>query len=38
MTDAIVMPWVFYGVGFDGTLEAKKDGMKRFADEIMGKL
>lgn len=38
VTDAIVMPWVFYGVGFDGSLEAKKDGMKRFADEIMGKL
>lgn len=38
VTDAIVMPWMFYGVGFDGTLEAKKDGMKRFADEIMGKL
>ncbi|MPZ80678.1 MAG: TIGR03619 family F420-dependent LLM class oxidoreductase [Actinophytocola sp.] len=38
VTDVIVMPWVFYGVGFDGSLEAKKDGMKRFADEIMGKL
>src|SRR5262245_4841747 len=38
VTDAIVMPWVFYGVGFDGSLAAKKDGMKRFADEIMGKL
>ena len=38
VTDAIVVPWVFYGVGLDGPLEAKKDGMKRFADEIMGKL
>lgn len=38
VTDAIVLPWVFYGVGLDGPLEAKKDGMKRFADEIMGKL
>jgi probable F420-dependent oxidoreductase len=37
VTDAIVVPWVFYGVGLDGPLEAKKDGMKRFADEIMGK-
>jgi probable F420-dependent oxidoreductase len=38
VTDAIVVPWVFYGVGLDGPLEAKKDGMKRFADDIMGKL
>jgi probable F420-dependent oxidoreductase len=38
VTDAIVAPWVFYGVGLDGPVEAKKDGMKRFADEIMGKL
>lgn len=38
VTDAIVVPWVFYGVGFDGPLQDKKDGMKRFADEIMGKL
>jgi probable F420-dependent oxidoreductase len=38
VTDAIVVPWVFYGVGLDGPLQAKKDGMKRFADDIMGKL
>jgi probable F420-dependent oxidoreductase len=38
VTDAIVVPWVFYGVGLDGPLQAKKDGMKRFADEIMGQL
>jgi probable F420-dependent oxidoreductase len=38
VTDAIVVPWVFYGVGLDGPIEAKKDGMKRFADEIMGQL
>jgi probable F420-dependent oxidoreductase len=38
VTDAIVMPWVFYGTGIDGPLRAKKDGMKRFADDIMGKL
>ena len=38
VTDAIVVPWVFYGVGLDGPLEAKKDGMKRFADDIMGRL
>jgi alkanesulfonate monooxygenase SsuD/methylene tetrahydromethanopterin reductase-like flavin-dependent oxidoreductase (luciferase family) len=38
VTDAIVVPWVFYGVGLDGSLQDKKDGLKRFADEIMGKL
>ncbi len=38
VTDAIVVPWVFYGVGLDGPLRAKKDGMKRFADEIMGRI
>ncbi len=38
VTDAIVVPWVFYGVGLDGPLQDKKDGMKRFAAEIMGKL
>jgi probable F420-dependent oxidoreductase len=38
VTDAIVVPWVFYGVGLDGPLEAKKDGMKRFADDVMGRI
>jgi hypothetical protein len=38
VTDAIVMPWVNYGVGFDGPLAAKQDGLKRFADEVIGKL
>jgi probable F420-dependent oxidoreductase len=38
VTDVLVAPWVFYGTGLDGPLQAKKDGMKRFADEIMGKL
>lgn len=38
VTDAIVVPWMFYGTGFDGPLSDKKDGMKRFADDIMGKL
>lgn len=38
VTDSIVMPWVLYGTAFDGPLQAKKDGMKRFADEIMGRL
>jgi probable F420-dependent oxidoreductase len=38
VTDVLTAPWVFYGVGMDGPLEAKKDGLKRFADEIMGAL
>ncbi|MGH3734096.1 MAG: TIGR03619 family F420-dependent LLM class oxidoreductase [Micromonosporaceae bacterium] len=38
VTDAVVMPWLFYGVGFDGSLAAKQDGIRRFADEIMGRL
>lgn len=36
VTDAIVMPWVFDGVPFDGPLGAKQDSLRRFADEIIG--
>ena len=36
VTDAIVMPWVFDGVPFDGPLTAKQDSLRRFADEIIG--
>ena len=32
VTDNIVMPWMFEGLGFDAPLEAKQDSMKRFAD------
>ena len=32
VTDNIVMPWVFDGLGFDAPLEEKKDSLKRFAD------
>jgi probable F420-dependent oxidoreductase len=38
VTDIIVMPWLFYGVGFDGDLQAKKDGIKRFADETIARI
>jgi hypothetical protein len=38
VTDAIVMPWVFDGVPFDGPLQSKKDSLRRFADEIMARL
>ncbi|MDT5365893.1 MAG: hypothetical protein QOC62_324 [Mycobacterium sp.] len=32
VTDNIVIPWVFDGLGFDAPLEKKKDSLKRFAD------
>lgn len=32
VTDTIVIPWVFDGLGFDAPLEAKKDSLKRFAE------
>jgi probable F420-dependent oxidoreductase len=38
VTDAIVVPWLFYGVGFDSELSAKKDAVKRFADEVISPL
>jgi dissimilatory sulfite reductase (desulfoviridin) alpha/beta subunit len=38
ITDAITVPWLFYGVGFDGELQAKKDGIRRFADEIINRM
>lgn len=38
VTDAIVVPWLNYGAGFDADIESKKDGIKRFADEVITKL
>jgi len=32
ITDNIVIPWVFDGLGFDAPLEEKKDSLKRFAE------
>lgn len=32
VTDNIVVPWVFDGLGFDAPLDKKQDSMKRFAD------
>ncbi len=32
VTDNIVMPWMFEGLGFDAPLRRKQDSMKRFAD------
>lgn len=38
VTDAIVVPWMFYGAGFDADLATKKNGLRRFADEVIGPL
>jgi probable F420-dependent oxidoreductase len=38
VTDAIVVPWLFHGVGFDGPLAAKKDSLRRFADEVINRM
>ncbi len=32
VTDNIVVPWIFDGLGFDAPLAAKQDSLKRFAD------
>ncbi len=33
VTDSIVVPWVFDGLGFDSELSAKQDSLRRFADQ-----
>jgi probable F420-dependent oxidoreductase len=38
VTDAIVMPWVFYGNGIDADLTAKKDGVRRFAEDVIARM
>ncbi|MDV6014089.1 TIGR03619 family F420-dependent LLM class oxidoreductase [Haloechinothrix sp. LS1_15] len=38
VTDAVVMPWVFDGLGFDADIVAKKDSIKKFADEVIGEV
>lgn len=37
VTHLLTMPWAFYH-GDNATLEQKKDGIKRFADEVIGKM
>lgn len=37
VTDVITVPWLMDGIGFDGDLEAKKDSVKRFGDEVIAK-
>ncbi len=38
VTDAITVPWLFDGHGFDADLAVKKDSIRRFADEVVGKV
>lgn len=38
VTDAIVVPWLFDGHGFDAPLEAKKDSIRKFAAEVIEKV
>jgi probable F420-dependent oxidoreductase len=35
VTDIVTVPWMFYGVGLDGPLEAKQDGIRRFAKDVI---
>ncbi|GAB2673278.1 TIGR03619 family F420-dependent LLM class oxidoreductase [Saccharopolyspora gloriosae] len=37
VTDAIVVPWVLEGHGFDADVEIKKDSLARFADDVIRK-
>jgi probable F420-dependent oxidoreductase len=34
-TDIVTVPWLFYGVPWDGPLEAKQDGIRRFAKDVI---
>ncbi|MER7079038.1 probable F420-dependent oxidoreductase, Rv2161c family [Saccharopolyspora kobensis] len=36
VTDAIVVPWLFDGHGFDADLRVKQDSIRKFADEVIG--
>lgn len=36
-TDVVTVPWVFYGSGMEDTLEAKQDGIRRFAKDVIDK-
>lgn len=38
VTDAIVVPWVFDGIGFDADVRPKKDSIQRFADEVVARM
>ncbi|GAA2343010.1 TIGR03619 family F420-dependent LLM class oxidoreductase [Saccharopolyspora halophila] len=38
ITDAITVPWMFDGHGFDAPIEAKKDSIRKFAAEVIEQL
>lgn len=38
VTDAITVPWMFDGHGFDAPIEAKKDSIRKFAAEVIEQL
>ncbi|SFS63731.1 TIGR03619 family F420-dependent LLM class oxidoreductase [Saccharopolyspora flava] len=38
VTDAIVVPWIFDGHGFDAPLEAKLDSVRKFAADVIEKV
>jgi len=38
VTDAIVVPWALDGLGFDAGLAAKRDSLRRFADEVIARM
>jgi probable F420-dependent oxidoreductase len=38
VTDAIVVPWLLDGIGFDGPLSAKRDSLQRFAEKIITRM
>ena len=38
VTDAIVVPWLLEGAGFDADVQTKKDALRRFADAVVTKM
>ena len=38
VTDAIVVPWLMHGHGFDADLTVKRESLRRFADEVITRL
>jgi probable F420-dependent oxidoreductase len=38
VTDVITQPWLLYGGGLTASLQERKDGIKRFADEVFPRM
>jgi probable F420-dependent oxidoreductase len=38
VTDLITQPWLFYGGGLSASIEEKRDGIKRFADDVFPRM